>query len=171
MESQPDLGLETSDPASEERTRIAQERMAKIRGEEPHTDAAQFREGNIGDAAATAAAIGARREMLPDIEEINSTLRSTSDREIAGDDPSPDAPIKKRKKRGFRRGFMLALLLIAIAALVYVFAPQIAAAVPQADPWLSNYVSWVDGLRTSLDTSVQKVLEWLDAQAAASQTE
>ena len=33
-----------------------------------------------------------RRELLPDIEEINSTLRSTGDRDAAGGDPAPDAP-------------------------------------------------------------------------------
>lgn len=170
LETQPELGLSEAEDAAAERARVAQERMSRIRGEEPADPAPQTDVGNIGDAAATAAAVGARRELLPDIEEINSTLRSASDREIAGDDPDPAAPIVKRKKRGFRRGFLLALLLIVIAVLVYVFAPQIAAQVPQVDPWLSGYVAWVDNARLWLDSSVQDVLKWLDAQAAATQS-
>jgi len=107
--------------------------------------------------------------LLPDIEEINSTLRSAADRDAAGDDPSPQAPIRGRRKRGFRRGFVMAVALFSIAVLLYVFAPQIAEALPPVDPWLSAYVQWVDVTRVWLDGKLQTVLVWLDAKAAASE--
>ncbi len=173
LETQPDLGLTQANDEMESRAREAKEHMARIRGEEESPAPAEADSKSEASAPAEAGsavvpALGSRKELLPDIEEINSTLRSTSDRDLAGDDPSPDAPIRKRKKRGFRRGFLFALLIFAIALLVYIFAPQIAASVPQADPALSSYVTWVDGLRAQLDGQVQNLLKWLDATAAAS---
>lgn len=122
----------------------------------------------MGVGAATATAVQAGRELLPDIEEINSTLRSTSDRDIAGDDPDPEAPGRIRKKRSFRRGFWLMLLLILIAVLIYIFAPQIKAAVPPAEDALNAYVTQIDMIRNWLDGQVRVALTWLDGVAASS---
>ena len=61
LESQPELGL---DEKNETRARIS-----RLRGEQ-----------NPAEAAAVAAAAGSRRDLFPDIDEINSTLRSTTDR-------------------------------------------------------------------------------------------
>ncbi len=175
IETQPDLGITSDGQEQLRRTREARDRMAKIRGELPDTEP-EFAEtqdldtpvpdpGNVGEDAAVAAALGSRRELLPDVEEINSSLRSTNDRDAASDDPQIASPARKR--RGFRRGFAVAILLIAVALGVYVFAPQIAEAVPDSDPWLSSYVNWVDGLRTQLETQVQAVSQWLADQAAS----
>ncbi len=170
LETQPELGLSEGDDLVDARAQATQRRMSAMRGEvSPAVDEAQSNLGNIGEAATAAAAMNARRDLLPDIEEINSTLRSTSDRDIAGDDPRPEAPIIKRKRRGFRRGFLLAVLLILIALLIYIFAPQLADLLPWADSALSNYVAWVDGLRLRLDGLISNMLAWLDTQAAASQ--
>lgn len=189
LEVQTDLGLEQGEDEAERRAREARERMAKMRGEDGD-DAAdgnndddddaslsdaikdtvqQSVEGKVSEAAATAAAVGSRRELLPDIEEINSTLRSTTDREDAGDDPDPEAPVRTRKKRGFRRGFMLALIVFLLAILLYVYSPQIMKAVPQTESWLTGYVDWVDGLRAWLDGKLRSMLSWLDDKAAASE--
>lgn len=179
IEIQQDLGLDDRLAEEEEARRLQEmsERMARMRGEAAaETPAAATQEqvppgpsSSAAEAAATAAALGSRKDLLPDIEEINSTLRSTSDREVAGSDTDPDAPVRIRKKRGFRRGFLIALLIFVIAILIYIFAPQIAEAVPQVDPVLSSYVTWVDGLRSGLDGWLQGMLQWLDTKAAESQ--
>lgn len=110
-----------------------------------------------------------RRGLLPDIEEINSTLRSTADRDVAGDDLSPDAPLQNRQKRSFRRGFTLAIALVAIGALAYVFKPEIIEAAPQLAPALDSYTAMVDDARLWLNAQLTALTDWLDAQAAASQ--
>jgi len=103
-----------------------------------------------------------RRDLLPDIEEINSTLRSGS--AIAEENYEVEAP---RKRGGFRRGFMLIVFLFLIAAAVYIFAPQIIAQAPQAETALNSYVEWVDGLRLWLDQKVQEII----AQSNAAEIE
>lgn len=176
LETQPDLGLDTGeDPApdyddaydnpapedaQDQRALEAKRRMARMRGEaEP-----------VSEAAANAAALSSRRELLPDIDEINSTLRSDSDRSAGSRDAhGTHAPQEvKKRKRGFRRGFALMILIVSAMALIYIFAPQIAQKVPQADPYLSSYVTWVDGLRVMLDVQLQRLLTWLDTMASQS---
>ncbi|MEO9575139.1 MAG: zinc-ribbon domain-containing protein [Tateyamaria sp.] len=161
LESQPDLGLQ--DAESDKRSHETQARMAKMRGEEPPESA-------VSEAAATAAALGSRRDLLPDIEEINSTLRSSSDRQSGVTNESSDAhsaPVAPPAKSGFRRGFTLMILLAVILGAIYVTAPQIADAVPQANPYLSDYVALVDSGRTWLDEKVTMTLTWLDDVASA----
>tara|TARA_R110002049_G_scaffold23781_3_gene84481 strand:- start:91362 stop:92183 length:822 start_codon:yes stop_codon:yes gene_type:complete len=164
LESQPDLGLDEGDGGDDEAERRAREariRMARMRGEpEP-----------VSDAAANAAAVSSRRDLLPDIEEINSTLRNDSDRtgNSADNTSALDDPAKPRKSGSFRRGFGLMLLLAAVMALVYAYAPQIARTVPQVDPVLSSYVTWMDQMRLWLDGHLQSALIWLDTMASKSQ--
>lgn len=166
LESQPELGLQDGETDAERRARQARERMARMRGETPAA------ENHVSEAAATAAAIGSRRDLLPDIEEINSTLRSTSDRQ-AGTTTEMTAidgaatTASQRSRSGFRRGFFLVVLLALVLGAIYVFAPQIAQAVPQVDPYLSSYVAFVDGLRMWLDTQVTTFLTWLDTMASS----
>jgi predicted Zn finger-like uncharacterized protein len=169
LESQPDLGLddlgpdndESSDSETERRAREARDRMARMRGEDPAPK-------QVSEAAATAAAIGSRRDLLPDIEEINSTLRSTSDRQSGTPaDPSPQTDDTPVRRSGFRRGFSLMVLLAVILWALYVFAPQIAQAVPQVDPYLSAFVAQIDTARSWLDGHVVRLLTWLDAAASA----
>ncbi|MFL4468635.1 zinc-ribbon domain-containing protein [Tateyamaria armeniaca] len=163
LESQPELGLQDGESDAERRNREAQERMAKIRGEETPERA-------VSEAAATAAALGSRRDLLPDIEEINSTLRSSGDRQAGVSGPSSDAhaaPVAPPAKSGFRRGFSLMILLTVVLGAIYVMAPQIAQSIPQVDPYLSSYVAQVDTARAWLDGHVTSVLTWLDAVASS----
>ncbi len=162
LESQPDLGLEETEETVNTREQEARTRMARMRGEPlPDSEAA------LG---AIAAAGASRRDLLPDIEEINSTLRSTSDRpdvtnaSLVGEDEG----LPVRKARGFRSGFVVVVALVAVLGLVYSFAPQIARNLPQSDPWLSSYVAQVDNLRVWLNGHATTLVNWLDAVAASS---
>ena len=143
LESQPDLGLEDGgDDESARRAREARDRMARMRGEEPIADEAL-------------AEAGSRRGLLPDIDEINSTLRSEGETSVVA---STDAAVAEGRKSsgGFMRGFVLMILIGVILAVVYVNAAQIASSVPQAEPMLNAYVALIDQARV-----------WLDAQMAA----
>ncbi|WP_236627478.1 MULTISPECIES: zinc-ribbon domain-containing protein [unclassified Sulfitobacter] len=180
LESQPDLGLDDAprpapkqapspdiaedDHVTEDedarRAHEARLRMAKMRGEpvpERENDA-------YGSAS--------RRDLLPDIEEINSTLRhDRTQGQQAGPTPTAalDRPERPRKSGGFMRGFTVMIALAAILAAVYVYAPQIAQSLPQADPYLSSYVAWMDDARIWLDGQLQDLLVWLDTVATQSQ--
>ncbi|WP_147107847.1 zinc-ribbon domain-containing protein [Tateyamaria sp. syn59] len=161
LESQPELGLDSAEADGDRRAREARARMSRMRGEDPAPE-------QVSEAAATAAAIGSRRDLLPDIEEINSTLRSTGDRETApAADMAADPAEAAQSRSGFRRGFLLMILLAVVLLVIYVFAPDIARSVPQADPLLSSYVAQVDSARVWLDGQVAAGLTWLDNLTAS----
>lgn len=164
LETQTDLGLDDlkAEGDTDRRSREAAERMARMRGEPPA----------VSEAAA-AAAVGSRRDLLPDIEEINSTLRSTSDRAAGMSDAelAVDSPTEQRRKRGFKTGFTIIILIFLVLIALYVFAPQLAKAVPAMDPWLSNYVSSVDRFRFWLDGLLQRILIWLELAASRSSSD
>lgn len=160
MESQPDLGLTESPGESRKRAREARERMARIRGEK---DAGKARDDEIP----MATTLGSRRDLLPDIEEINSTLRSNSERS-PDLDPGQTAQLEVQERRSSRRGFILTIALVAVLALLYSYASNLAEAVPQAEPWLSGYVTMIDGWRMWLDDQISALLTWLDAAAESS---
>ena len=96
---------------------------------------------------------GSRGGLLPDIEEINSTLRATGDRSEGEDDATDAQTIgaAARRRGQVRRGFFLVVLLAAIAVLLYIQADTLSAAVPQVASLLDAYVSGVDALRFRLD--------------------
>ena len=144
LETQPDLGL----PDGDDENAALKERMARLRG---------VAEDDVG-AAAGAAAAGTRKDLLPDIEEINSTLTASSDRD--GEETAEEYQ-GKRKSSGFRRGFSVTLLLFALLALIYMFAPQIAEWLPQTEPALTVYVDFVNVLRVRVDGLMQSAVGWL----------
>jgi predicted Zn finger-like uncharacterized protein len=116
----------------------------------------------IGTAAA---ATPSGRDLLPDIEEINSTLRATTDRNAREMDSSDIDTIEAipRRRRGFRLGFILIVVLAALAVGAYSFSPEISEAVPQAGPVLETYVGQVDIFRFWLDDLVQGLAERLSS--------
>ncbi|UWQ76905.1 zinc-ribbon domain-containing protein [Leisingera sp. M658] len=144
LETQPDLGLEeaaTPEDEAARRSRQARDRMARIRGEDPRQLAA--------------AETGSRKELLPDIEEINSTLRSAGSAAPAPQAASEELPV--RRKSGFARGFSLSVIAALMLVMVYDNAPLISEKLPQADPALSSYVGWVDQMRLWLDGQVRSL--------------
>lgn len=160
LESQPDLGLDAS-PSAPEKQRLeeGQNHLKKVRGQD------ELEATPDGEALAAAAALGSRRELLPDIEEINSALRD----EVVVDEETAEIASRRRRlkaqarRSAFRRGFIFALLVVAILVGVYAFAPQISEALPQAGPYMNEYVVRVDQLRSTLDVQAQAGLTWLQA--------
>lgn len=140
--------VETQEADATDSARKARARMALMRGEEmsePVSDSAPERQ----------------RSVLPDIEEINSTLRAS------GDTAYQNFGHKKPKSNaGFLRGVTLTILLAAILVLAYVNARTITEAVPQAAPYMKTYVAkidegrvWLDGLITQYMPSGSEPLE------------
>ena len=183
IETQTELGLdEPFQDAQERRSREARARMAAMRGEtEPQGDAedaepgetapdtpqsAAARSGRAAARAATAAA-ESRKELLPDVDEINQTLRAgneprvtdSAEGRVGVDDLDAGSA---QGKGGFARGFFLVVVLVAIAIAVYASAPQIEEALPQAAPLLDAYVAQVDVLRAWLDEVVGNLFQTLD---------
>ena len=101
-----------------------------------------------------------RRDLLPDIEEINSTLRR--DKKSANrEEPETQA----QKNDSGRRGFRAAIILLLLAVAVYVYADLITSNVPQLAPYLDAYVAQIDQWRAALSDQTSGFLTWLQAQA------
>lgn len=164
LETQPELGLDEAVIQETPRERESRERVARMREE-------NIVEGAVAAGAAAIATTdaGSRRDLLPDIEEINSTLRSSNDRKDTPVQAAEEESEHQAKKRtgGFRRGFVAVVAIAAIAVLVYTYAPQIAQNIPQADAALNSYVAQVDAARVWLDAQLVVLLTWLDKTAAA----
>lgn len=96
-----------------------------------------------------------RKDLLPDVDAINSSLRTEEAEAEAAKAAAPEVVKKSR----FWPGFMLMVVLALIAVAVYVLAPQIMETTPDnVDGWLKSYVDWVDALRLRLDLGLQKLL-------------
>lgn len=94
-----------------------------------------------------------RRDLLPDIETINGSLRSDESQ------PRP-APRSTRRGGGFWRGFSFVVGLVLLAVAIYVLAPRIMEQTPDhVDVWLQSYVDWVDEMRLKLDLGLQKLID------------
>lgn len=151
LESQPELGLEAGNGDQDERARQARARMARLRGQPEEQPETAVPEVEIDP--------GSRRDMLPDIEEINSSLGKASgnlDAERAEDNRAEGAVSTDANARrgGFSRGFMVALLIALLLLLLYRYAPLIAARVPALENALAVYVDGVNSLRAVIDRLV-----------------
>lgn len=107
-----------------------------------------------------------RRELLPDIEEINSTLRASSER---SDDPAArDVPETLRQRRsGFRRGFLSALTVMILALLPYVLADSLATRVPALATAVTGYSHVIDSVRLWLDGRMKSTTDSLRSTATS----
>ncbi|MFN3822679.1 MAG: zinc-ribbon domain-containing protein [Pseudorhodobacter sp.] len=138
IETQTEMGLEETGSAA-----ALRDRLARLRAPEPDP------EPEVTDRPA------ARRDLLPDIEEINSTLRASSENRPGEGDPSASAA-PARSSSGFRSGFFLMLFLAVVAASAYVAAPRIIEQFPAAEGPMTTYVSGVNHLRAALDSLLQR---------------
>ena len=138
LETQDELGLEET---PQEQPGAAQERMARLRGLDVEED------------TTASGGTSARRDLLPDIEEINSSLESIGTEDNV-DDFADDGP----PKSGFGRGFILMLILAAVLVALYLYAPVFGEKVPALAPALDSYVGLVDQARGWLDNLVKLAL-------------
>jgi predicted Zn finger-like uncharacterized protein len=144
LETQTDLGLQdTSGGAGA--AKAVRERLARLRGQEPEPEA--------NDKPA------ARRDLLPDIEEINSTLRASSENR-RGDDAAMTAE-DADANTGFRSGFSLMLLIAVVLIAAYVAAPKIIEQFPAAEAAMNSYVAGVDVARAWLDNAMRNAIATL----------
>jgi hypothetical protein len=108
----------------------------------------------------TQARPASRRELFPDIEEINSTLRASS--EPRGDESEAETETYVgADRRGFRTGFLMIILIAVLLSLVYAMAPQIVAAVPASESAMQAYVDGVDWARLGVDAALQSAIRSL----------
>lgn len=135
LQTQPELGLQAPQVA------VAR-RIAKLKGEPEAAPAA---------VQAPAPKAQMRRDLLPEIEEINSSLRATSERRSGHAAAVAETMERGRGGSGFRSGFMLVMVAALLAVAVYIMAPKLAAQMPAAAATLDHYVVAVDAGRVWLD--------------------
>ncbi|WP_289040148.1 zinc-ribbon domain-containing protein [uncultured Aliiroseovarius sp.] len=97
------------------------------------------------------------RNVLPDIEEINSTL-DAPDGQAAVATPEPDTDATPGTT-GFRRGFILVIVIACLLAILYIFAPVIAERVPALEPFLEQFVDLADRVRIGVEETMSAAVE------------
>lgn len=128
---------------SEERAAETLRRISRLTG-----DAESARTAAQPVEAAKPQEAGNRRSM-PGIDEINATLRARLEaNEASGMTAAEQQQVVQR--RGFRRGFAIVLVLIGLMIAPYFFTEEIVAYVPQARPYMAQYIETVDQLRVQL---------------------
>ncbi|MEZ5756026.1 MAG: zinc-ribbon domain-containing protein [Paracoccaceae bacterium] len=164
IETQPDLGLPPASAAPASAAPSAASAAA------PAVAATAATASGLGAAARRIAQLkgidpdapppkpATRRDLLPDIEEINSSLKGGSLPEDAG---SPDDAAAADNASGFRRGFALAMVIAVIGLALYVSAPRIVAMVPALDGPVQGYVGAVDSARLWLDATMRAATDTL----------
>lgn len=163
VETQPDLGLDTAQAGDEERRRLARERVARLReSEDTSLPEADF-DAHVGAEAENQGAKARGAELLPDIEEINSTL----DRHEPAARHDAEAPVSagQPRRNGFGRGFALTLFVAVLLFSLYLLAPKLAESVPALKPALTAYVEAVNAARAWLDTSLRALNAKLEAMS------
>lgn len=141
IETQTDMGLEEisgrNTPSRALRARMAREETEKSAKPDRKADARVQSSDDSYEAP--------RRDLLPDIDEINSSLKPRSRTTAA----TPENEAERRK--GFRSGFLLMVALAVVMIFAYAWAPTIAGAVPSLESPLLAYVDWANGVRDWLD--------------------
>ena len=93
---------------------------------------------------------------IPDIDEINASLNA---RHTANKIPElTEAELESAmKRRGFRRGFAMVIILFAISIMPYVFASEIVEQFPETREYMVQYVDTVEQLRVQLREAAMKI--------------
>jgi predicted Zn finger-like uncharacterized protein len=157
-----DLAAAIKKIVSEETTRIVRDAPPERPAATLDVPAASVRAVDPPPAATEQLGTVSRRDRLPDIEEISSTLSPVAAMQARYAKPAP----RRRSGIGFRLGFGLVLWLATVLAMVYIYAPRIVAEYPQTEPYIRPYVDAVDESRLWLDLQLQRVVKALDAEGA-----
>ena len=148
FEHQDEFALDTDEPTSDPQPKKSGYIDPKL------VDLDEMYKDTASDAPAS------RRDLLPDIEEINSTLRR--DKKSAGREQPETQALKNASGR---RGFRAAIILLLLAVAVYAYADLITSNLPQLAPYLDAYVAQIDQWRAALSDQTSGFLTWLQAQA------
>ncbi|MGR3453287.1 zinc-ribbon domain-containing protein [Pseudooceanicola sp.] len=182
LESQPDLGLGEPETPAQRRERETRERLNRLRGmtamtasrtATPDPQPAPPAPPSEPEAAApqpvpgepvTAPGAAPRRDLLPDIEEINSSLGSKGLKRPA---PAAEAPEvdTRAQRRGFRLGFGLMLLLGAALILYYMHAGWVSDTFPALADTTDAYVEVADMFRVWLDARASQLHAWMEGMS------
>lgn len=151
------------DPEIAELLREEAEREARARATESQPLETQPDLGlddEPAEAPTNAGPRASRRGQLPDIDEINSSLRNGTE-----DMASPEMPVPATPERegSFARGVALALLLGVILFGLYAYADALAAEIPAIAPALEAYADAFDAARLWAHETITDLLTWLDA--------
>lgn len=143
------------------RARETRERMARMRG---------VSAGNpFTSGAAKEAAEQSRKSVLPDVEQLNSSLVAS---EEAYSEPSGDSidldDLERSHKRssGFRTGFTVMVFAGLMVFALYFTHDGLARAVPALAPGLDAFVSLVDQARLWVDGKASGLMAWMDGFVA-----
>ena len=131
QDPEPKAGLDLSKTSSDTPSDVS------IASAKPHPDSQPAESG-----------ASAHRDRLPDIDEINSTLRAAT---ASLDETAEEDEAQPSGRRGFRLGFSLVLILATLGLLAYIFAPDIVQRFPESEPYMVSYVEQVNNLRDWLD--------------------
>ena len=151
----------------EEAERESNARRAEVRPLEVQTDLGI--DNAVAAVAVAAAPVviedkpSARRDLLPDVEEINSTLRPSETETEAESDSGDSAPVPLRRG-GFRSGFLWVMTIAMLGAGLYLAAPALSRSVPALAGPLEGYVGMVNGLRLELDGLMRSATVALDGE-------
>lgn len=158
LETQGDLGLDRGEDRPTNANRRADEaanRLRRLRSQDDTAAAAAV-------AATVRSAKDTRRDLLPDIEEINSTLRTSGDTS-RNPDLGQKANNSASRARGFRLGFALVILLAGAAVFVYSSHDSLSQSYPQAAPYIDSFMASANGARIWLDDKVASLFLKLNA--------
>ena len=95
---------------------------------------------------------------VPEINEINAALRGRAEAK----DGSGLTELDKHnaaRRQGFRRGFLIVLILMGAIVLPYVYAEQIVAQMPELSGYMATYVAVIEQLRVSLNAFTGGIIE------------
>lgn len=98
------------------------------------------------------------RDVLPDIEEINSTLDAPETNTADVGATSDAIETVESGKGGFRRGFVLVVVLACLLAILYIFAPTIGERVPALQPVMEQYLEIADRVRVGLEDMMRSAI-------------
>ena len=157
LETQGDLGLQEPAPAQKQAAVDAHQEIVESEDVDPDDALMEITRAGPEEIRSE----GTKRELLPDIEEINSTLASAPD-PVHDEEEDEEVALPRRRSR-FRTGFGLMLIVSAAIVGAYVYAPEIAENFPQTGDSMVSYVKFIDRLRISLDTGAQALLKQLTA--------
>jgi len=116
-----------------------------------------------GNDGTTAPPGPSRRNLLPDIEELSSTLQPGNAPRRMGSTESTLPPAVPDDRTGFRQGLSLVLLMALLLIGLYALAPLIAQNIPALAEPLAGYVALVDSLRASVSETLRGLIARLPA--------